>query len=240
MPETDLKDRFRYWSAWLGKSLPGKIGEDAGTEYFRIRRLQEGSDRAGRAFKACVKRLGPQHTVIDLGANMGRFTRMLSRTGARVHAFEPDPWTFDELKSRVPDHDNVTFHQAAAGAADGEATFRRDPGFLKNRQGRSAGNGLYDSVLWDDGDSESFSVRVVDFAGFIEGLGGDIELVKMDIEGAEVDVLDRLIETGMLARIRHLFVETREWQIPAVRPGLTRLRKRLARVERPEIHLDWQ
>jgi FkbM family methyltransferase len=55
----------------------------------------------------------------------------------------------------------------------------------------------------------------------LENFGAeDYVVLKLDIEGAEYEVLDRLIETGAISRIRELYVEFHWW-------GRTSLRERI-------------
>src|SRR3546814_4183293 len=54
---------------------------------------------AMRDFLDAAKRLRPGDIAIDCGANVGRFTRPIAEGGATVHAFEPNPDAFAELRS---------------------------------------------------------------------------------------------------------------------------------------------
>ncbi|MEO9576100.1 MAG: hypothetical protein ABJ263_15550 [Tateyamaria sp.] len=58
-------------------------------------------------------------------------------------------------------------------------------------------------------------VDVVDIVAFIEALERDIRVIKMGTEGAEWDILTRLIDHPVLDRIDCIFVETHERANPA-------------------------
>ena len=55
---------------------------------------------------------GPNDVVIDAGANVGDVTSRCARTGATVHAFEPNPLCHAILKRRFAGLSNVTVHHA--------------------------------------------------------------------------------------------------------------------------------
>lgn len=83
-------------------------------------------------------------------------------------------------------------------------------------------------------------VEVVDLIAFLEGLGRDVRIIKMDIEGAEWEVLNRLIDHPVLSRIDCIFVETHERQNPAkFVPMFDRLQERAEQIKRPYINLYW-
>ena len=62
------------------------------------------------------------------------------------------------------------------------------------------------------------TVAVRDVAAVLAELGiGEIDLMKVNIEGAEFDLLDRLLETDWVPRIRNLSVQFHEWHPDAPR-----------------------
>jgi hypothetical protein len=61
----------------------------------------------------------------------------------------------------------------------------------------------------------------------------------MDIEGAEVPVIEKLIETGAIERVENVFVETHEKRIPALAERTRRLRNRLENMNRINCNFDW-
>lgn len=57
-------------------------------------------------------------TCIDLGANVGEFTRKMALRAKLVIAFEPDPWANAELQANVADLNNVKIENTAAGTRE--------------------------------------------------------------------------------------------------------------------------
>lgn len=191
-------------------------------------------------FEELVRGLGPGALCLDCGANVGEFTERLAQSGAEIHAFEPDPYTFEKLKTRVAHFKNVTLHNAAVGAEVGTLTMERHALFDEDPERYSVGTSAFSSILGQAGGA-SFEIDMVGFHDFIASLNRPVDLVKMDIEGAEVGVLEALLQKPTAHPIRALFVETHEPQMPELRPRLRSIRKQLKPSHMlQEIHLDWQ
>ena len=83
-------------------------------------------------------------------------------------------------------------------------------------------------------------VRQVDFLAFLAGLDGRVGILKIDIEGAEFDLLEALFDRPhLLARMDCIFAETHERFSPEFVPRVTRLRERARRIDSPRINLYW-
>ena len=213
-----------------GRSLPGAFG------HFCDRKLRKRwRRRHAGAFEAVLATMGPGDIAVDLGANVGAVTRRLAATGATVHAFEPDPDTFAELKANVGGLPGVHLHQAAAGVAADRLILRRSPKLERNRARYSQSASLVHQT-----GGAGVEVEVIDFPVFLSELDRDVALVKMDIEGAEWDLLDGLRRHPVLGRVDALFVETHERQDYAqLRPRLDALQDWAERIERPYVNLFW-
>jgi len=124
--------------------------------------------------------------VLDVGANVGSWTAALLSLApeATVFAFEPSQAAFRRLADRFSDSPQVTAIQAAVGRANGDATLWAD----------SAGSGLasltrrrLDHFGIDFSHSEEVSVITLDSWRLDSGVTPI--LLKMDVEGHELDVL---------------------------------------------------
>jgi FkbM family methyltransferase len=60
----------------------------------------------------------PNRTLLDVGANVGDFTQVVSDSGYQVYCFEPFPVTFERLKARMADRDNVKTFNVALGSTE--------------------------------------------------------------------------------------------------------------------------
>jgi FkbM family methyltransferase len=132
-------------------------------------------------------RLAPGMTIVDAGANVGFYTEIFSRlvgeTG-RVYAFEPDAFCSTILRERVGRFpvDNVRIVTSAVGATNGTVTFYTS---LRDRA-ESRTHPFATHVP-----AETASVPLVSLDAFCAENGiGRIDVVKMDVEGAEVGVLE--------------------------------------------------
>ena len=69
--------------------------------------------------------------LIDIGANLGLITATLAKRfpNSQVHAFEPNPSTFQSLQATIAVNNitNVKAKQYAVGRDNGEVSFRADP-----------------------------------------------------------------------------------------------------------------
>jgi FkbM family methyltransferase len=189
-------------------------------------------------FRAVVAGLGPGDLVIDLGANLGDVSATLAATGAEVIAFEPDPYAFGRLADRLGGMANVRLMNAAAGDRAGVLPLFRHRGFEAAPERRS----LASSLLADHaevGGEPAARVEVVDFPAFVAGLDRDVALVKIDIEGAEVALMEALLDHPAAARIGLIVVETHERALPGLAARTRGLRARTRGQTRPEVNWDW-
>ena len=142
--------------------------------------------------------------VIDGGANMGMFSIATRREhpSARITAFEPDPAVFALLRENL--HRNgaadVTLINAALGAARGETTFTPD----------GEAGGALDPRGAD-------RVRVEPLSAYLDD---EVDFLKLNIEGAELDVLREAATAGRLRNVGAMVIEYHGWPHAEQRLGL--------------------
>lgn len=79
----------------------------------------------------------------------------------------------------------------------------------------------------------------MDFPNILSELG-EVAFVKMDIEGAELDILERMHQDGLFAKVRCLVAETHERKFKDLRPRYRALREEIAQHYHPgRVSLDW-
>jgi FkbM family methyltransferase len=177
--------------------------------------------------------------LIDCGANIGGVTSAFARTGATVYAFEPDPLCFDILAKRFRAIRSV--HCLSVGVMDRECTLT-----LRTPRGHDQWDDL-DTTIGATLDPRINSERIretqiscIDLSSFIKRLNKRVRLLKLDIEGAEIPVLNHLIDTNTIAAIDLVVVETHEKIMPHLRPGTDLLRARIQSAGlSSKIRLDW-
>lgn len=145
---------------------------------------------------AFVERAAKSRVFVDVGAERGFYTHLALRYmpgQARVIAIDPDPHRAAAMRRYFADATHVTIIEAAAGAS-------AQPVTLFKSGAQSA------SMRTDRG--ESFAARSVVLDELIDAR--DADLVKIDVEGAEAEVLASMGD--ILRRQRcHVFVEYHPW-----------------------------
>lgn len=213
----------------------------------KLKRRQNRNMRAANAkglLQGIVSMLKPGDIVLDCGANLGVVTDPLAATGAMVHAFEPDPYAFEKLQSEFSDSPNVTLHNAAVGVEAGTIRLMRASNFDENPKGASVKSTVISGGRKiDEDDSNSIEVELIDLPDMIRDLvatHGEIAFLKMDIEGAELDLLERMLEENLFDNIRMTVAETHENKFKDLRPRFEALRAAVAeRFPITKVNLDW-
>lgn len=162
----------------------------------------------GAQLKQLIK---PGMTVLDIGAHVGYYARMASDivgANGRVIAFEPNPHNHAMLKENVGQRNNVTLMQVALAEEEGTAE-------LYDYLMMSASGSLhYDRTLRDvqlsttqrdvdfaprlddDFEAKTYTVRTAPVDSLLAEIGvSKVDVVKMDIEGAEMGALRGMKET---------------------------------------------
>jgi FkbM family methyltransferase len=223
---TRISSLFR----WRGRGLSRRTAR-------RLRHRAEKGRRLTAHDAFVFDELVPGDVAIDCGANVGEITELMANRGAHVHAFEPDPLAFGVLERRFAGAPNVTCHNAAVSNRAGRMRLY----YRKDRSDDplvySVGSTLEPAKT--DVDRESFTevdvVRLTDFVARFPR----VRLMKIDIEGAELDVLSDLLSRGLLERIDLVVVETHEEWIPDLSPRLASLREKIAARRLRHIYFNW-
>jgi len=177
--------------------------------------------------------------AIDCGANVGSVTKHLFRHGATVYAFEPNPYVFKVLSKKFETNKNV--HCIQKGVLDCNDSMRL---YLHEFADR-------DQIYWSTGSSllgfktnvlkdKYVEVEVVDLCEFIKSLNSVVKLLKMDVEGVECRIINKIINTGVINIIDHIFVETHDHKIPELKQETNGLRDLIREKDIRKINLDWK
>ena len=137
-------------------------------------------------FKKVVKE---RNTVIDLGANIGYFTLLAAKLvgfQGKVFAFEPEPKNYNYLQKNIKlnNYENVTALQKAVSDKNGKTklyicdydtghhTIRQYSGIEAYSRGRHT-------------EEKSIEIETVTLDEFFKNKEDSINVIKMDVEGAE-------------------------------------------------------
>lgn len=146
----------------------------------------------------CKALLQPGDTVLDIGANIGVYTRFCSefvgRTG-HVHSLEPIPETFSYLENNVRSLglSNVTCYNFAASDKDQAHAAMSMPEYA------AGGANIYEAQLSDTGD---IPVKTARLDSLFPGISP--KLIKCDVEGHEIACIKGALE--LIARARPRWV----------------------------------
>jgi FkbM family methyltransferase len=135
--------------------------------------------------------------VLDCGAHTGVFTLLVAShfSASKLVCFEPDPVNYRFLEKQIRSNGlTVNLIQAAVSTFDGEALFEA---------GRGCGSALSST---NSNLATAIKVKVLDLSKYIAGLDCQRLLLKLDVEGAEKELLCRLVK--ILPTDCFLFLET--------------------------------
>ena len=161
--------------------------------------------------------LGQDSLVVDVGGFRGQWASdIYARFRSRVIVFEPVPDFASQLEERFADNDEVEVVPAGL-----------------------AGWSRRESMLLDEDASSAFlgggrrvSVDLLAAASFLEQRRiCAIDLMKVNIEGGEYELLEHLLDTGWVDRIRHLQIQFHDF-VPNADVRTASIRRRLAESHR--------
>lgn len=179
-----IRKSFGTFSMYLDPFLPGIS-----------RRLLRYGKREEDFFSVLEREIEPGMTVLDLGANIGHNSMMMASavgTAGRVYAIEPDPRNLRLLRANIAlnQFDSiVSVHECAVSDRDGNAILHL--GRLSNL------NSLSRSHNTRPGKQIEIPLVCLDTFFADKPLPG---LIKMDIEGHEVDVMRGFEQTVASSR----------------------------------------
>lgn len=150
----------------------------------------------------------PPVVFVDLGAYRGATIKAFRASkfffpGAKIYAWECNP-----LLSKIEYGEDVEKINAAAWICDGNVEF-----YLSRQRPESVqGSSVYKEKKTGDLDrAHPVSAPCIDFAKWLVGVANQSStssiIVKMNIEGAEYDVLEHLISTGTMRLVDRLFIQ---------------------------------
>ncbi len=170
---------------------------------------------------------------LDCGANLGQgytwFSKFFNQSNVHFELFEPNPNCIEHLRN-LPSvaNGNVTLNQFGIGTQDGVVKFFG----TDSTEGGSLSQGgsiiqTHNSNHYSASHETAIEVQIIDFSKYLAEKASHYDkiIVKMDIEGAEVDLLEKMIADGSIDLMDVLYVEFHsEYQKPA-ESAVTQLRE---------------
>jgi FkbM family methyltransferase len=167
--------------------------------------------------------------VLDVGAFTGKWAQnIVDRYNPTIYAFEPNPESFARLESKAATNPKIKPLQYGLG--DREATVD----FTLNGLGSS----MYDERS-ENADARRIQVRIAAIDKVWEELAlGDVDLMKINIEGAEFPLLACMISAGLLARVDCFLIQFHEWH-PGAHEKRRQIQAALSKSHRQEWNYDF-
>ena len=172
----ELNCRFSIW-ARLGNGMKIQVWSDGVGREIRAHGYSELP-----TVKLIQSLLKAGMLFIDAGANVGEYTLLAAGLGATVHSFEPDPETFGLLRRNVAVNSlaHVSLNQSALGEHCGTTTF-----YLGRPFDVAVG-----SMRWSEKRPTPCQVECQALDVYAkENCVTRADLIKVDVEGAELQVL---------------------------------------------------
>ncbi len=168
------------------------------------------SEIFGETYAEDIDRVPVDGVVLDIGANIGMFTFRVKRyrPNATVLAFEPMPRTLEALRNNIELHElsNITVYPLALGSEEASETeFTFYPQAPANST-RYPERKNYGTPLLDTSTTVRVSVTTAASVLAQHPELTTIDLVKIDVEGAEAEVLAGLCDADW-AKVRALVIE---------------------------------
>jgi FkbM family methyltransferase len=138
--------------------------------------------------------LRPDSVVLDLGGYEGQWASdIYARYRCKIHIFEPVPRYAEFIEKRFSRNPDVELHRYGLAAHAGEVAFAVDG---------ASSSAYLTGVL----STQRVQMRAVEeFFSSVET--ERIDLMKINIEGAEYDLLDRMLELRLHLRVRDLQIQ---------------------------------
>jgi FkbM family methyltransferase len=163
--------------------------------------------------------LGSSSTVIDLGANVGKFAHPLAaRFACRVYAIEASP----ALCAGIPAAPTLRAFNLAVGGTSGPVRFY----LSQNPEANSVSPAM--AGAWSAASPAEIQVQGITLADLFQSLGTRrADLLKVDVEGAEIALFDAAPD-DLLREIGQITVEFHDFMVEAnVGGDVRRIVKRL-------------
>ena len=157
---------------------------------------------------------------IDCGANIGQTIawagNVFKNDDLKIDAFEPLPKNIEILRKNYSDSESITIHEAAASKSDGEATL-----YCQNWGARTGSSLIPNKVPFGNRHmgnhaKDSCNVKTIDLDKWLKDSIKEDEIVvlKIDIEGAEYDVIPHLFKNNIHNLVEYWLVEFHRLKTP--------------------------
>tara|TARA_B100001093_G_scaffold197595_1_gene189992 strand:- start:321 stop:1004 length:684 start_codon:yes stop_codon:yes gene_type:complete len=163
-------------------------------------------------FFTYLKRLPNDSIAIDLGANIGLISQIMSKYVNQVHSFEPNIEAYSKLRRISQKNKKIKIYPFAAGIKNRISNLYQHKGSDKSKADLTQASSLLSSKPNLD-KNLFYEVKEIDIAEFVKSLDKKVDLIKIDVEGYEVEIINHLLDKVDFSQIGFIFCEThsRNW-----------------------------
>lgn len=152
--------------------------------------------------------------VLDVGGYKGQWASdIFAMYGCTIHIFEPVPQYAEQIAQRFRGNSRIVVHRTALGVEDGQTVM----GLAED------GSSLIKSS------EKLVDIKIQNVKEFFDSNGiGEIDLMKINIEGAEYDLLEYMIAENLVERVKNLQIQFHDF-VPDAERRMRNIKGKLVR-----------
>lgn len=150
-----------------------------------------------------------RNLFLDCGSNIGQgfrgFRKIYGIDNFDYHLFEPNPWCFKELQANYGTTSYVTLNNVAVTTENKKVLF-----YFPDLYSQGATLVVEHNSNYHKNElGKNIEVDAIDLAEYIikHSLQYKDIVLKLDVESSEYDILEKLLDTKIIKRLKKIYVE---------------------------------
>jgi len=170
--------------------------------------------------------LDERSVVLDVGGYEGQWASdIFAMYRCQVHVFEPVAPQAERIAKRFAKNDSIKVHEFGLAATTRSAIIGLE--------------GDASSTLGSRQSGPRDEIRLVAIDSFLDDAGlTEIDLMKLNIEGGEYELLEHLLDRGLIARFRNIQVQFHDF-LPDARSRMRAICERLRETHHPTYQVEF-
>lgn len=182
---------------------------------------------------------GEELVFIDGGCHNGVFADVALASGGICYAFEPNVYLCAFLRNLYKDNPHFILHECAIATENKKAIFYD---VFDDVVSQGASVVEFSAEDYANVQNKGYEVEMIDFCAFVRELvakHNKVHFIKLDIEGAEFEVLEALIAQDLYKSVEYIMVETHERIFDNPKAKIDALKAQIKTKNITNIYLDW-